>query len=140
MHKSPGKDLHVKVRERWVNRNRQQSRTADESQQMQDTLKALFQDAAKKTLKVIELMQMKARETIHLQAQVDKAFIKNSDPVAQKALVKANIELSNHLHRVERELGLMRIEIKKIRSAAHSLAEVLRKKERTGSRASYTGQ
>jgi len=140
MHKNPGKGLHTQVQARWVNRNRLQPKTSGEIQQMQARLEALLVEAGRKSLDLAGLMHMKALDTVHLKEQVNKAFKKDSESLAQKALVKANVELSNHLRHVDIELASRRIEIKKIHSAAQALATLLRKKFRTGPRASYPGK
>jgi len=139
MRKNPGKDMHATAQERWVNRNRLNSQTGGEIKQVQSRLEALLQKAGQKNLKLSELMRTKASEAIRLKDQLNKSFKKSSEAVVQKVMVKANMELENHLHKVERELDARKMEIKNIRADAQALAVLLRKKFRTGPRAKYPG-
>jgi len=138
MHKNPGKDLHMNVRVRRGGGNRVQ--TGGEIQEMQARLEALLQAADRKSIQVAELMQMKASEVSHLKEQVGRAFKKNSEQQVQKVLIKANMELENHLHHVERELGIKKMEIKKIRADVQALKVVLRKNLQKGPRSVYPGK
>ncbi len=131
MQKKPGKGIHSNAQERWPHKDKAQVITDGEVRELRKRLETLLQEISQKNLKVAALLKMKAGEAINLKNQIGKAFKKTSNLPIQKALVKANMELSNHLHHVERELGVNKMEVKRMQTEAKTLAMLLRKKFQT---------
>ena len=128
MQKNPSKDMHVQLKKRWPNRNRLQTKTGGEIGQMRSRLETLLKEASRKNLQIGELLKLKGSEGINLHAHLAQAFKKHSGLAAQKVLAKTNMELSNHLHHIERELGFAKVEMKRLCSKAQALSALLRKK------------
>lgn len=131
MQKKPGKATHSNAQERWPHKDSTQAQTDGEVRELRERLETLLQETSQKNMQVAALLKMKAGEAITLKNQIGKAFKKNSNLPMQQALVKANAELGNHLHHVERELGAGKMEIKRMQTAAKALATLLRKKFQT---------
>ncbi len=127
MPKQADKALTVKVLEQRPSKNRFQAETTGEIQQTRVQLEAILAEIVDKNQKIALLLKLKSKEWTHLRKQLASVFKKALEPQAQRALVKTTMELQNHLHHVERELGADRMKIKTLYHRAKEINILLRK-------------
>jgi hypothetical protein len=127
MNKTPVKGTHTRARGLWPNTLRITPRNNGELGETRARLGLLIASAQEKTGQISALLREKTGEQARIQRELTAAFSRNVTPAHHKALVRARIQLENHLRHTMQELETKRSELKKIYSKVNSIKEHIRK-------------
>jgi hypothetical protein len=128
MKRNSNKATHAAVGKHWSNSGRLQSKTGGEIGRMSTRLDAIMRGIGEEHRKITGLINLKGVEIDALHVKMRQSFKKELGERAHKDMVIATMQLTNHLHHVERELGSSRLVMKRLCGEAKSLSSLIRKK------------